>query len=106
MTERAVLRRVTLADGAGAAARPDDSVAIERELIDAAGPAPDVRVGPEDTVHGLRGTTLLSGPGDRSRLLTVFRGGPVTDPGSATALPSSLSARRAELSPTPTGGRA
>jgi len=43
--------------------------------------------------------------GDRNKLLVVFRGGRTTDPGSDTAIPSSLSARRAEPSPMPTGGR-
>lgn len=83
MTERAVLRGVTLADGAGAAGRWAGLLGVGGDPL-----------------------TDLAPLGDRSRLLAVLRGGRATDPGSETALPSSLSARRAEPSPTPTGGEA
>ncbi|HWG23133.1 amidohydrolase family protein [Actinospica sp.] len=61
MTERTILRGVTLVDGTGTAPRQDVSVVVEGELIAEVGPAADVRVGPGDAVYDLRGTTLLPG---------------------------------------------
>lgn len=61
MTERVVLTGATLVDGVGRDPRPDAAVLVEGEFITEVGPAGSIRTAPGDTVHDLRGTTLLPG---------------------------------------------